>query len=150
MAYLGTKSRWGGAAQQTVVANMIEITYDGKRLGRAQNASSEIQYGTQGVYEIGDIFPQEHVYLRYEGTLTLERAMLSKQSLADLGLAGLGADILSTGTVNIVIKDKINGGRIIAAYLGCTGQNYSLRVEANNIVSETLNMVFLKASTVES
>ena len=149
MAYLSNRTRWGGVAQQTVSSNMIEIAYAGTRLGRAQNASSEIQYGTQGVYEIGDIFPQEHVYLKYEGTLTLERAMLIKQSLADLGLAGLGADILSTGTVNITIKDKTNGGRIIAAYIGCTGQNYSLRVEANNIVSETLNMVFLKASLVD-
>lgn len=150
MAYLGTKSYWGGAAQQTITANMIEITYGGNKLGRAQNASSEVQYGTQGVYEIGDIFPQEHVYLRYEGTITLEHAMLSKQSLADMHLAPLGADVLATGTTNIVIKDKINGGRIIAAYLGCTAQNYSVSVRANEILSETLNMTFLKASLVES
>ena len=150
MAYLGTKTRGGGVGQETVSANMIEITFDGVRIGRASNASSEIQYGTQGVYEIGDIFPQEHVYLRYEGTLTLERAMLSKKSLADLGLAGLGSDILTTGTVNVVIKDYVNSGRVVAAYLGCTGSSYSMSTRANEIVTETLNMMFLKASTVES
>lgn len=150
MAYLGSKSYWGGTGQQTITANMIEITYSGNKLGRAQNASSEIQYGTQGVYEIGDIFPQEHVYLRYEGTLTLEHAMLNKQSLADLHLAPLGADVLATGTVDVVIKDKINSGRIIAAYIGCTAQNYSVSVRANEILTETLNMTYLKASLVDS
>ena len=73
MAYIGTHTpQTGGAAQTTVTANMIELTIGGQRIGRAQNASSRIDYGTQGVYEIGSIFPQEHVYLKYEGTVTLE------------------------------------------------------------------------------
>jgi len=146
MAFVGT----GSGSQQTISANMIEITAKNKRLGRAQNASSEIQYGTQGVYEIGDIFPQEHVYLRYEGTITLEHALLYKQSLADLHLAPLGADVLGTGVINIIIKDKTHKGSIIAAYIGCTAQNYSVSVRANEILSETLNMTFLKASLSEN
>lgn len=149
MAYLNNKTYGGGVGQQTVSANMIELMIQNNRIGRATNASAEIQYGTQGVYEIGDIFPQEHVYLKYEGTVTLERAMLDKKSLADLHLAGLGADILQTGTVNVVIKDKINSGRVIAAYIGCTGSNYSINVRANEIVSETLTMMFLRASLVD-
>ena len=79
MAYVKTHNSYtSGAAQSTVTANEIELTFQGNVLGRAQTASSQIQYGTQGVYEIGSIFAAEHVYTKYEGRLTLERA-ISKQ-----------------------------------------------------------------------
>lgn len=51
-----------------------------KIIGRAQSASGERQYGTQGIYEIGSIMPQEHVYLKYEGTITLERMRMKKKT----------------------------------------------------------------------
>lgn len=150
MAYISTHTpQTGGAAQTTVTANMIELTIGGQRIGRAQNASSRIDYGTQGVYEIGSIFPQEHVYLKYEGTVTLERVLLLNNSLASMHLAPLGDDVLQTGTVNIVIKNKDNSNEVICAYIGCTAVNYQMDTRANNMVSETVNMTYLKASLVD-
>lgn len=150
MASVGTHNQWtGGTSQTTVTANMIELTIAGKRIGRAQNASSRIDYGTQGVYEIGTIYPREHVYTKYEGTLTLERVLLLNNSLARLHLAPLGDDVLSTGTVDVVIKNKDNSNEVICAYIGCTAQNYSMELRANQMVSETVNMVYLKASLVD-
>lgn len=149
MAYLNSKTYGGGAAQQTVTSNMIELTIAGTKIGRAQRASSEIQYGTQGVYEIGSIYPQEHVYTRYEGTLTLERVLLISQSLAEMHIAPLGEDVLGTGTVDVVMKDKDAGNKVIAAYIGCTATSYSTNVQVTSVVSETLNMTYLKAALVD-
>lgn len=150
MSWIGSHtSVTGGAAQSTVTANMIELTIGGKRIGRAQNASSRVDYGTQGVYEIGTIFPTEHVYLKYEGTITLERVLLLNNSLASMHLAPLGDDVLQTGTVNIVIKNKDNSNEVLCAYIGCTAQNYSMEVRANSMVQETVNMTYLKASLVD-
>jgi len=149
MAAVGNHNQWtGGAAQTTLTSNMIELTIQGKRIGRAQNASSRVDYGTQGVYEIGSIYPAEHVYLKYEGTVTLEKVMLIGESLAKLHLAPLGDDVLATGTVDIVIKNKDNSNEVVCAYIGCTAQNYNMDVRANNMVSETVNMTYLKASLV--
>lgn len=151
MAYVGSHNAYtGGAAQTTVTANMIALTMNGNLIGRAQNASSQVQYGTEGVYEIGSIYPAEHVYTKYEGTLTLERVMLVNKSLADLHIAPLGDDVLSTGTIDVVIKNKDAGNKVIAAFIGCTAQNYSMDVRANQMVSETVNMTYLKASLVDS
>lgn len=48
MAYIGTHTpQTGGAAQTTVTANMIELTIGGQRIGRAQNASSRIDWYTR-------------------------------------------------------------------------------------------------------
>jgi hypothetical protein len=150
MASVGNHNQWTqGSPQTTVTANMIVLTVANKPIGRAQNASSRVDYGTQGVYEIGSIYPAEHVYTKYEGTVTLERVMLIGKSLADMHLAPLGEDVLGTGTVNIVIKNKDNSNKVICAYIGCTAQNYSMEVRANNMVSETVNMTYLTASLVD-
>lgn len=150
MAAVGNHNQWtGGSAQETVTANMISLTIAGKTIGRAQNASSRIDYGTQGVYEIGTIYPTEHVYTKYEGTVTLERVLLMNQNLAEMHLAPLGEDVLATGTVNIVVKNKVNSNKVICAYIGCTAQNYSMETRANQMVSETVNMTYLKASLVD-
>ncbi len=64
-------------------------------------------------------------------------------------LAPLGDDVLKTGTVNIVIKNKDNSNEVICAYIGCTAVNYQMDTRANNMVSETVNMTYLKASLVD-
>ena len=78
-------------AKQTVhTGNTVLLMIKGKPVGRAQSASGRREYGTTGVYEIGSIMPQEHVYLRYEGTLTVERLRMKKENFAKLGYASLG------------------------------------------------------------
>ena len=40
-------------------------------VGKAQGIDGERNFGTEGVYEIGSIMPQEHINLRYEGSINL-------------------------------------------------------------------------------
>ena len=130
--------------QESESANLILIQAFGKVIGRAQSCSSEIQYGTQGVYEIGSIMPQEHVFLKYEGTLTLERVRVRKNSLVDFGLTQVDEHILEQGLVNIIIMDKYTQ-TVTLAYYNCSAVNYQISNRANELVTETLNMTYLSA-----
>ena len=68
---------------QTVhTGNSISIRIKNYEVGRAQSLSAQRNYGTEGVYELGNYMPVEHDYLKYEGTLTLTRMRVKKDDLA--------------------------------------------------------------------
>lgn len=83
------------ALQQSVHSgHTILLKIKGEIIGRAQGIDGRRSFGTEGVYEIGSIMPQEHINLRYEGTATMDRFLVKKKSLKDLGLASLGEEVL--------------------------------------------------------
>lgn len=94
--------------------NTVYIMVGGKIVGRAQSASGQREYGTTGVYEIGSIMPQEHIYLRYEGTITVERLRMKKENFAKLGFASLGEEILTKDVIDLVIVDNLTKDVIIS------------------------------------
>lgn len=113
-------------------------------IGRAQSLTANIDYGTEGVYQLGSIMPQEHVYLKYTGTLTLERFRMALDSLADknLDLARLGVDILTKDVVLINVTDNVTN-QVIQAFYGCTASKYSSSFRANQIVTESIDFFYL-------
>lgn len=93
--------------EQTVHAgHTISIKYKGATIGRIQGFDGERSYGTQGVYEIGSIMPQEHIPLRYEGSLSVERFFVRKSDLHGLGIGSMGREILKKGVIDIVVESK--------------------------------------------
>ena len=42
--------------------NTVSIRINGIEVGRAQSLSAQREFGTEGVYEIGSLMPQEHDY----------------------------------------------------------------------------------------
>lgn len=134
--------------EQTVQSgNTVYLMANGHVVGRAQSVAGERQFGTQGVYEIGSIMPQEHVYLRYEGTIDLERFRMKKESLDKIGLGALGEDILERGVIDIVIMDNYTK-EVIIAYRGCTAINLNENFTANEIVTENASFYYLTSSSV--
>lgn len=121
---------------------------NGKIIGRAQSASGERQFGTTGIYEIGSIMPQEHVYLKYEGSVTLERMRMKKENLASLGITALGEDILKRDVIDIVMMDNLTK-EVIVAYRGCSAQSYSEGFQANEITTETTTFLYLTSANVK-
>ncbi|AAX92399.1 virion structural protein [Staphylococcus phage Twort] len=114
-------------AKQTVhTGNTVMLMIKGKPVGRAQSASGTRSYGTEGVYEIGSIMPQEHVYLKYEGELTVERLRMKKENFAKLGYASLGEEILKKDIIDIVVIDNLTK-EVLVSYHGCSANNYELR-----------------------
>lgn len=131
------------AEKQTVVTGAIVLLkIKGQVVGRAQSLDPRISYGTEGVYEIGSIMPQEHVQNRYEGTFTLERYMLRESDLADAGYIGLGEDILQKDILDIEVINKWDN-KTLRVYRGCTFSDYTTTIRANAIAGENATVQFL-------
>lgn len=132
--------------QTTVSGNLILIKIDGHVIGRAQSLDPRINFGTEGVYEIGTIMPQEHIQLRYEGSFTLSRFLLRKDNLVEAGYMGIGEDILQKGIIDIEIQNKIDN-KTLRVYRGCTFTDYTENHRANAISGEDATVQFLSADT---
>lgn len=117
-------------------------------IARAQSLTADRSYGTEGVYELGSIMPQEHVYLKYQGTLTLERFRMVADNLASakLSIAKLGEDILQQDIITINIMDSVTRG-VVESFYGCTASSYNTAYRANQIVSESINFFYLSSGT---
>lgn len=112
-------------------------------IGRAQSLTANRSFGTEGVYELGSIMPQEHVYLKYTGTLTLERFRMASESLASqkLDIARLGVDILQKDVITISVTDNVTN-QVIEAFYGCTASQYNTAYRANQIVTESIDFMY--------
>ena len=121
--------------QSVDTGNTVYIICNNKVLGRAQSLSGDRQYGTEGIYEIGSIMPQEHVYLRYEGSVTLNRFRMKRESLDQLGLGALGEDILLKGVIDILVMDNLMKTPVII-YRGCTAASLNESFEVGQIAME--------------
>lgn len=137
-------------ANQTVQsANTVYFMIKNVPIARAQSISSERSFGTQGVYQIGSIMPQEHVYLRYEGSVTVERFRMKKENLASLGFAALGEEVLQMDIMDIVLYDNITQ-EVVIAYRGCSIDSYNESVSVGEISSEQARFYFLTSANVRS
>lgn len=130
-------------ANQTVHSgNTVLIQVDGVTVGRAQSLDGRRSFGTEGVYEIGSIMPQEHINNRYEGSVSLERFLIKTNDLAKVGMAALGEEILTTDVIDIVVVDKASG-ETVRAYRGCTCADYSENFRVGAISGENATFQYL-------
>lgn len=115
-------------------------------IARAQTLTANRNYGTEGVYELGSIMPQEHVYLKYTGTLTLERFRMVSDNLASkkLDIARLGEDILQKDIITINVMDSVTKG-VVESFFGCTASQYSTSYRASQIVTESIDFFYLSS-----
>ena len=134
--------------QKTVSGNMIQLKVKGIVIGRAQNLDPRVSYGTEGVYEIGSIMPQEHIHLRYEGVFSLERYLMTEQDLAQAGLIGLGEDILEMDIIDVEIINKTTG-KTLRVYRGCTFTDYTNTFRVGAIAGENATVQYLSIDTGE-
>lgn len=130
-------------------ANTVYFMIKNVPIARAQSISAERSFGTTGVYQIGSIMPQEHVYLRYEGSLTVERFKMKKENLASLGFAALGEEVLKMDIMDIILYDNYTK-EVVTAYRGCSIDTYSEDVRVGEISSENARFYFLTSTNVKS
>ncbi|MBD1372594.1 hypothetical protein IC620_09530 [Hazenella sp. IB182357] len=126
---------------------LLMIAKDGEYhvVGRATGIEAKRSFGTKSVDEIGSIMPAEHVYTKYEGTLTINRFFVEKKTLVDLGFAALGEEVLKMNLLDVVVVSK-KYNSIIRAYRGCSIQDYSEKFNVDAIAGEDATFVYLKAS----
>ncbi len=131
--------------KQTVhTGHTINIRVGSQIIGRAQGIDGERSFGTEGVYEIGSMMPQEHVQNRYEGQLNLERFFVRNKDLAAAGLSSLGEEVLKKDMITIEIVDKYTG-KVVRAYHGCTANSYRETFRVNSIAGENATWSYLYA-----
>lgn len=131
--------------KQTVHAgHTIKLKIGGKEVGRAQSIDGRRSFGQEGVYEIGSIMPVEHVALRYEGSVTLDKFKIRTSSLKELGLAALGVGILNMDAIDIEVTDTQTNA-VIVVYRGCSLQEYSENFRTNAISGENASWQYLSA-----
>lgn len=132
--------------EQTVHSgHTVLLKVKGNIIGRAQGLDGRRSFGTEGVYEIGSIMPQEHINLRYEGTATLDRFFVKKKSLNDLGLGALGEEVLRRKVIDIEVIDKTSN-EILRVYRGCTISDYSETFRVGAICGENATFQYLECS----
>lgn len=129
-------------SQKTLTGNLILLKIKGQTVGRAQSIDPNTSYGTERVYELGTIMPQEDVHLKYDGKLTLERFMLRNENLVNAGYVGLGEDILQKDIIDIEVIDSSNN-KTIRVYRGCTFTDYTNTFRANAIAGENATVFYL-------
>lgn len=135
----------GSVAKQTVHAgHTIRLKIDGQEVGRAQSIDGRRSFGQEAVHEIGSIMPKEHVALRYEGSVTLDKFKVRTKSLKELGLAMFGVGILNLDVIDIEITDRYTN-EVIVVYRGCSLQDYSENFRANAISGENATWTYLSS-----
>lgn len=133
------------AAKQTVHSgHTINIRIGATVVGRVQGLDGERSFGTEGIYEIGSIMPQEHVNNRYEGSLNMERFFVRNKDLAKAGYASVGEDVLKKDIITIEVVDKYSG-QIVRSYHGCTAVTYRETFRVNSIAGENATWTYLYA-----
>jgi hypothetical protein len=134
------------ADQSVETGNTIYLMIQNTPIGRAQTLTAQRGFGTEGIYEIGSIMPQEHVFLRYTGTLTLERYRMKSQSLASLGFAAMGEEVLTIPVIDIVTVNNLTKS-VMEAYRGCSINTYNTEYRANQVTGENAEFMFLTSTT---
>lgn len=133
------------AAKQTVHSgHTIRIRMRNQVVGRLQGIDGERSFGTEGVYEIGSIMPQELINLRYEGMFNCERFFVRKKDLARIGLASVGEEVLTKEPFTVEVVDKYTGD-VTRSYHGCTISQYRESIRVNSIAGESATFMYLYA-----
>lgn len=130
---------------QTVHAgHTIKLKINGMEVGRVQSIEGRRSFGQEPVFEIGSIMPQEHVPLRYEGSINLSKYLIRKKSLADLGLSSLAEGILNIDVIDVEITDRYTGN-IVIVYQGCSQNSCTEDFRVGAISGQNAEWVYLRA-----
>ncbi len=136
--------------KQTVeTGNRIYIMVKSAVLGRAQSLTGDRSFGTTGVYELGTIMPREHVFLKYTGTVSVERYRMTTNNFTNTKVAALGEDVLKIDVLDIAVKDNTTG-KLIIVYRGCSIDDYQETYRANEITGESARFYYLTASNLQN
>lgn len=140
--------RFATQADQSVHSgNTVLLVVNNQIVGRAQSLEGRRSFGTEGVYEIGSIMPQEHINNRYEGTVSLERFLIKRSDLAKAGLAALGEEILTRDIIDIMVLSKYTDAdgnpEVVRVYRGCTCVDYSENFRVGAISGENATFQYL-------
>jgi len=121
-------------AKSTLTGNLCVLKIGGVEVGRAQNVTADSDFGLEDVSGIGNVEVQEHVNTKVTHTITVDKYIINKKTLLEIGWVPVSEDVLLMGVIDIEILTK--DGHLIKKYESCSCANYSLRVSAHAIIGE--------------
>jgi len=121
-------------AKTTLTGNLCILKIQGTEIGRAQNVTADSDFGLEDVSGIGDVEVQEHVNTKVTHTITVDKFIINKKTLLELGWVPVSEDVLRMDVIDIEVLTK--DGTLIKKYESCSCANYSLRVAAHAIIGE--------------
>lgn len=130
-------------AKSTLTGNLCLLKIQAVEIGRAQSVTADSDFGLEDVSGIGNLEVQEHVNLKVTHTLTIDKFIINKKTLLELGYVPVSEDVLSMDVIDIEILTK--DGTLLKKYMSCSCANYSLRVNAHAIVGENATWRALSA-----
>jgi hypothetical protein len=122
------------AMKSTLTGNLIVLKIGGVEVGRVQNATADSDFGLEDVSGIGDVEVQEHVNTKVTHTISMDKFIINKKTLLELGWVPVSEDVLTMGVLDIEILTK--DGHLIKKYESCSCANYSLRAANHAIIGE--------------
>jgi hypothetical protein len=129
--------------QQVATGNILQVVIAGKVVGLAQTLDGRRSFGTEPVHGIGNFGPVEHVQLRYDGTITVDRFFIRNADLRSLGLAALSPnDVLTLGIITIQVFDTV-AKKVLRQYINCTCSDLTETFRANAICGENATFRYL-------
>jgi len=138
------------AIAKTLHGGRVYLTVGGKPIGRCTGVNPTQSFGLQPQYEIGSIFPYEHVGLRFTGTVTVARFMVEKQDFAAIGVpSGANSNeiamslttLLSSGGVEMTVVDN-DTGETVLRIPGAKCDSVSVTITANAVIMTNMTFQF--------
>ena len=136
-------------ARRVIHGGRVEISVNGKTIGRMTGFNPTQSFGLAPQYEIGSIYPYEHTALRFTGSFTCSGFLVEKQGLISAGipvgetpetLKTAFRDLMTTNGVTVCLKDK--RGNTLLTLLACKCDTHSVAVTANAVVMRNATFQF--------
>jgi len=111
-------------------------------IGRASNLTPSERFNLERVPEIGEIKPVENIALRYEGSFTITKFKIIKNSLKQQGIVPSADKVLSADLLDFTVLNKITG-KPITTFIGCSCEDFRETIAANAIIGEDATFFYL-------
>lgn len=126
--------------QKAQGGHLVKIMINEQLVGFGRSSNIGQDFGVEGVYVLGDVGPQEHVPMRWDGTVSLDSFVihagsLDAQTVQLLELIAQGREELKTQTTfNLTYLGR--NDEEMFTLLECTPANLNLNVQSNQFTGQ--------------
>ena len=135
---MATTYEFPGADGAAHTGNLIELRFGEETLGTIQSMTVNDDYGPEPVSGVGSIHVYEYPPTMARHTISVEYAVLKKNTLLSLGVVPEhGCDRLKGLELDIVIYDKLpcgNKGTAMRTYRFCSLASGSFQIQAHRVI----------------
>lgn len=126
--------------QKVQGGHVVKILIGAEVVGMGRSSNTAEDFGVDGVYVLGDVAPQEHIPMRWSGTVTIDSFVLNANSLDAQTLQIF--ELIAAGHEELKQQARFNFtflGRDdveLFTFLECTPMNFSMNFAANQFTGQ--------------